>query len=449
MKSFMGSHRFSRGIQVVAIAAVVLGIAWSAGVVSAQNVPDHLRPVLQPGQNPFEKVDVFITFQDIPGPREVNLIRVGGGHVKYAYWLVPAIAARMPIGGVSVLESFSQVVRIERVLKVYAIDAELDDAWGVKRIGAGIVHEYNKGTGVKVGIIDSGIDYTHPDLNDNYAGGYDFINNDDDPMDEHGHGTHVAGTVAAEDNDFGVVGVAPEACLYALSVFPKSGGGTYDDVIAALEWCLDPNNDGDTSDHMEVTNNSYGSSGDPGETVEEAFVNAYVAGVLHVAAAGNAGAGEDTVLYPAKYDSVVAVAATDSSDNRASFSSTGPAVELAAPGVGILSTIYPYRDRGPLWKNYGTASGTSMASPHVAGTVALVKAANPDMTNDEVRQLLIDTADDLGDLGRDPQYGFGLVDAVEAVGVPTPTPTPPETPEPEPTPRPKPTKKPKPTPRGR
>jgi subtilisin len=266
-----------------------------------------------------------------------------------------------------------------------------------------------------VAVIDSGIDYNHSDLLDpnglvNYQGGWNFVNNNGDPMDDNGHGTHVAGTIAARDNGAGVVGVAPEAALYALKVLNASGSGRWSDIIAALQWAA--------NNSIEVTNNSYGSDQDPGQTVMAAFDTSAAAGVLHVAAAGNSGtpAGKgDKVGYPARYDSVIAVAATDSSDGRASFSSTGPDVELAAPGVGINSTL--------LGGGYGTKSGTSMASPHVAGTAALVIATKiPDGNgdggiNDEVRQRLAATAKELGTSGRDPWYGFGLVQAAAAANL--------------------------------
>jgi subtilisin family serine protease len=204
-----------------------------------------------------------------------------------------------------------------------------------------------------------------------------------------------------------VVGVAPEAELYALKVLGANGSGSYSAVIAALQWAVD--------NHIQVTNNSYGSSGDPGSTVKAAFDNAEKAGLLNVCAAGNSGNSRgtrDNVIYPARYDSCIAVAATDSSDNRASWSSTGPAVELAAPGVSIYSTL--------LGGSYGMMSGTSMACPHVAGTAALVIAAG--IT--DVRTQLQRTADDLGSPGRDTWYGFGLVDADEAAGVSPPPPPP-------------------------
>ncbi|MFC2032325.1 S8 family serine peptidase [Chloroflexota bacterium] len=351
--------------------------------------------------SPPEMVKVLIGFDRQPGSDEVAIVRGAGGAIKHTYHLVPAIAASIPEPAIQGLLRNPRVTSIEPDITVYAIDDELDNTWGVKHIGAGIVHDgSNKGTGVKIAIIDSGVDYDHPDLNDNYAGGWDFVNNDGDPMDDDGHGTHVAGTIAAEDNNVGVVGVAPEARIYALKVLGADGSGSYSDVIAALEWAVD--------NGIQVTNNSYGSSSDPGETVKEAFDNAYAAGVLHVAAAGNNGVPPgrgDNVIYPARWGTVIAVSATDGSNIRAKWSSTGPDVELAAPGVNINSTR--------LGGGYIGMSGTSMASPHVAGTAALVIAAGI-TGNNAVRQQLIDTADDLGDTGLDPSYGYGLVDADEA-----------------------------------
>ncbi|MEE9583255.1 MAG: S8 family serine peptidase [Dehalococcoidales bacterium] len=355
---------------------------------------------------PPEMVKVLIGFDRQPGPSEEGIVRGAGGAVKYTYHLVPAIAASIPEAAIQGLLKNPRVTSVDLDIEVRAVDQVLP--WGVDRIDAEVVHAAgNTGAEVKVAIIDSGINYNHPDLGANYAGGYDFVNGDTDPMDDNGHGTHVAGTVAAEDNDIGVVGVAPEVELYALKVLGANGSGYYSDVIAALQWAVD--------NGIQVTNNSYGSSGDPGAIVKAAFDNAYDNGVLHVAAAGNAGnppGKGDNVIYPARWASVIAVAATDKSDSRPRWSSTGPDVELAAPGVAINSTL---RTGG-----YGEYSGTSMASPHVAGTAALVIAtgitdANSNgRINDEVRLRLQQTADDLGDPGRDTKYGYGLVDADEA-----------------------------------
>ncbi len=382
------------------------------------------------GQQP-ERVKVLIAFGRQPGPAEQALVRGMGGSVKYTYHLVPAIAATLPEPAISALEANPHVTRVEPDRQMRALDTELDNAWGVKRIGAGTVHNGgNRGAGVKLAIIDSGINYNHPDLDGNYAGGYDLVQGDGDPMDVYGHGTHVAGTACAEDNDngdpdgpYGVVGVAPACALYGLRVLDDAGYGDASDLIAAMQWAVD--------NGIRVANLSLGWDLNPGDTVKAAFDNAEAAGLVIVAAACNNGnrAGKgDNVCYPALYDSVIAVAATDAGDRRASFSSTGAQVELAAPGVSVFSTWNDdtgYHDPQPVCHLeegvqacYKVGSGTSMASPHVAGTAALILAANPGWTNDQVRAQLRATADDLGATGWDPLYGFGLVDAAEAAAGP-------------------------------
>lgn len=366
---------------------------------------------------PPAMVKVLIGFDRQPGPDEEGLVRAAGGSVRHTYHLIPAIAASVPESALQGLQRNPNVTTVEPDIKVYAVDAELDNTWGVKRIGAGTVHAgANTGVGVKVAVIDSGIDYGHPDTAPFYKGGYDFVNDDSDPRDDNGHGTHVAGTVAACDNGLGVVGAAPSIDLYALKVLGADGSGSYSDVIAALQWAVDHG--------IQVTNNSYGGSGYPGDLVKAAFDNSYnIYGLLNVAAAGNSGTitgTGDNVIYPARWATVIAVAATGTNDARASWSSTGPAVELAAPGVAINSTL--------MGGSYGTMSGTSMASPHVAGVAALVLAAGitdangNGFINDDVRLKLQNSASDLGVAGRDTLYGFGLVNAVKAVDFTSPPP---------------------------
>ena len=352
------------------------------------------------------KVPVIIAFHQQPGPAQEALVRQAGGAIKYTYDLVPAIAATVPEPAIAGLQANPNVLRVEPDIEVHAIDhptldVELDSAWGVAHIGAGTVHGGgNKGTGVKVAILDTGIDTNHPDLSYDPSCSASFVSGET-IEDGNGHGTHTAGTVAALDNDTGVVGVAPEATLCIYKVLSNSGGGFYSDIIAALDRAV--------SDGVQVTNNSYGSSGDPGAIVKAAFDTAYAAGVLHAAAAGNSGNSPgrgDNCIYPARWDSLIATAATKADDNRAKFSSTCPELELAAPGYRINSTVPG--------GGYSEKSGTSMASPHVAGTAALVFAANPGWSNDDVRTQLQNTADDLGSTGRDTKYGYGLVNADEA-----------------------------------
>jgi subtilisin family serine protease len=228
--------------------------------------------------------------------------------------------------------------------------------------------------------------------------------------DDNGHGTHVAGIAAAVDNEIGVIGASPEAYLYAVKVLDRTGSGYVSDVIAGIQWAID--ND------MDVINMSLGTDSDI-QSLHDAVDAAYAANIVVVAAAGNDGDTDpdSDVDYPAAYSSVIAVAATDSEDIRASWSSDGTEVELAAPGVEVRST----------WKGgkYKVLSGTSMASPHVAGTVALILATSVPSTYDadsdgfwdpvEVRAVLQETADDLGDSGFDVYYGYGLVDSEESV----------------------------------
>ncbi|MEW6181955.1 MAG: S8 family peptidase [Bacillota bacterium] len=388
---------------VIFMALLVLALGTAVSSIAGQDAP----------------ADKFIVILDNDSSKNAvkNFVREKGGDVLSEFSIVPGMSVRMGQDKLPGLKALKGVKEIGLDGKIYAADAELDDSWGVKRIGAGAVHDAgNKGQGIKIAVIDSGIDYNHPDLDTNYAGGYDFVNNDNDPMDDLGHGTHVAGIVAAEDNDAGVVGVAPEASLYAYKVLGADGSGEWSDLIRALEAACDLCAGG----QKVVVNMSVSAKKDaPG--VHDAVKAAYEAGAVLVAAAGNsgnrAGAG-DSIEYPARYEEVIAVAATDNTDTRAFFSSTGPQLELSAPGMDILSCI-PGGD-------YIAASGTSMASPHVTGTAALFLAdssladLNGDgvVNNVDVRMRLRQTADDLGRPGWDIQYGFGLVDADEAVFLP-------------------------------
>ena len=396
----------------------MLGVVFSMAVVGVIG-PTSLQ--VQAASN--NKVDVFVSFDKTPGVVEHAMVERAGGTVRFSYTIVPAVAASVPEAAIKGLLSNPNVTAVELDGTVYAVDAELENAWGVKRIGSGTVHEGgNKGAGVKVGIIDSGVDHGHQDLDGVYAGGYDFVQDDADPDDVYGHGTHVAGTACAEDDDLGVVGVAPGCALYSLRVLNNSGSGSWSATIAAMDWAV--------LNGLQVVNLSLGSSQDPGSTVKAAFDNAEAAGLMIVAAGGNSGTPSgkgNNVIYPAKYASVIAVAAIDKNDTRPSWSSTGEEIELAAPGVSVLSSWndgdsphnpQPFILDGDWYKE---GSGTSMASPHVAGAAALVIAAGVTDSNgngrinDEVRAILNSTADDIGAVGKDTHYGYGLVNVAAAI----------------------------------
>ncbi|WP_101296719.1 S8 family peptidase [Halegenticoccus soli] len=273
--------------------------------------------------------------------------------------------------------------------------------WGIDRVDAEVAHGGGyTGAGADVAIIDTGIDSDHPDLQANLGEGKAFVScrggTCNEPWDDdNDHGTHCAGTADAVDNDEGVVGVSTEATLHAVKVLDKRGSGTFSDVAAGVEWTADQGYD--------VGSMSLGASSGS-QTLKDACSYAYERGVLLVAAAGNSGPCSDCVGYPAAYDECIAVSATSEDDSLASFSSTGPEVELAAPGEDVYSTVPG---------GYDTFSGTSMACPHVAGAGALLMAEG--YTNAEARQRLRDTAEDLG-LASNEQ-GYGLLDAAAALGL--------------------------------
>lgn len=272
--------------------------------------------------------------------------------------------------------------------------------WGIERVKAPQAWDITRGKGIKVAVLDTGIDYTHPDILPNYRGGISFVPTETDPRDHNRHGTHVAGTIAAADNDFGVVGVAPAAYLYAVKVLSSGGSGNWSWLIAGIAWCVRMG--------MHVLNMSLGGSQAP-EALGTVCDFAWRNGLILVAAAGNDP--RTPVGFPAKYPSVIAVSAIDSADVVAPWVSKGPEVELAAPGVNIPSTLPG--------NTYGALSGTSMASPHVAGAAALALSSHrwppAGMAhNVAIRRLLAATADNLGRPGRDEEYGFGRVDAEEA-----------------------------------
>jgi hypothetical protein len=239
------------------------------------------------------------------------------------------------------------------------------------------------GRGVKVAVIDTGI-ATHPDLV--VSGGHSFVSYTNSYEDDNGHGTHVAGIIAAGDNGFGIVGVAPDSRIYSLKSLDQNGVGFLSDIITAIDWAI--------TNRMDVINVSLGTSQD--SIVLKSF--------MVVAAAGNEGNPEgigDTVSVPARYQSAIAVAATDEQNNRASFSATGPAIEVSAPGVDVVSTY--------LQNDYVMMAGTSMAAPAVTGTIALLKQAKPGISALEIREALRKYAVDLGNKGKDDWFGYGLV----------------------------------------
>ncbi|RIE03555.1 S8 family peptidase [Cohnella faecalis] len=267
--------------------------------------------------------------------------------------------------------------------------------WGIHSIGADLSNSKNiAGKNTKIAILDTGIS-AHPDLK--VVGGISFVPSVASYLDDNGHGTHVAGIVAAKDNRIGVLGAAPEADIYSVKVLDKDGAGTYGQVIQGIEWAI--------QNKMDVISMSFG--GDPySEALHMAVKAATDNGIVVVAAAGNGGYGEETETYPARFEETISVGAVTKSHRLASFSSMGSEIDLVAPGQEIVSTS---KDG-----DYVVMSGTSMAAPHVTGAVAALLSKNKKMSVEQLKKTLYSSATPLGSAN---QYGHGLVNLAKALGI--------------------------------
>ncbi len=267
--------------------------------------------------------------------------------------------------------------------------------WNLEKIGAISANKVTTGQGVKIAVVDTGADYRHQEISGNFdmnMPGINIVSGTDDPMDGEGHGTHVAGTIAGEST-----GIAKDCRLYAVRVLDDDGSGSLHNILLGIDWCI-------TND-IDIVNLSLGS---PASSFleQEMFDKAYRSGVISVAAAGNSGYGPS---YPASYDSVIAVAATDREDGHPDFSNIYYTNNVSAPGVGIMSSM--------LGGGYAVLSGTSMATPHVAGSCGLI-ASVKGVDKDSVQKIIEDTAKPLGDRdekGNWEMFGCGLVQADKAV----------------------------------
>ncbi|HEV8360759.1 MAG TPA: S8 family serine peptidase [Candidatus Thermoplasmatota archaeon] len=292
--------------------------------------------------------------------------------------------------------------------------------WGWPAISAPAAWDLQRGShAVKVAVIDTGIDFTHPDLQANLCGpDISFVPSEPTAQDGFGHGTHVAGTIAAVTNNGAGVAGTSGSCLMAVKALARSGGGQWSWAAAAIRWAAD---NGADIESMSFGGSLQGILGSGSPLIVSDAVNyAYVQkGVLLVVAAGNSGCnGLSTVIAPAIYDVSIAVAAlTNPGAGVAGFSSCGPKVEIAAPGAGVLSTLPACTGGIALCSNsrYGSLDGTSMATPHVSGVAALLYAQHAGITNYEARCILDLTATDLGTAGKDISTGWGRVDALKAL----------------------------------
>jgi serine protease AprX len=353
------------------------------------------------------------------------------------FWIFNAMAVDMPV---SILQ---QVSRSEDLKAIYAskqfhiirdaprstsLDASTVKAayaWGIEKIGMKNVNAQfpnATGEGVRVGILDTGIDATHPDLAGRLLVFKDFVTGSATPVDDHGHGTHVSGTISGGDTSGTQIGIAPKVKLIVGKIFDSSGASSTETIMQGMQWMADPDGNPSTNDFPNLVSNSWGGAG-PEATENPADDNFCQAvdvwvklGMLPVFAAGNSGPDASSVGLPGACPNAIAVGATDSNDQIADFSSRGPVVwksgsiikpNVSAPGVKILSSLPGDK--------YDSWDGTSMATPHVSGLAALLYQAQPNATVEQMTARISSTAVHLGNAGMNNDYGMGRIDAMKAL----------------------------------
>jgi subtilisin family serine protease len=350
------------------------------------------------------------------------------------FWLVNAVALSASPAQIARIARDPDVASVDLDTTVHAADADTEIVaqktagtgdWGVDAIGARSVWDaYGiTGKGERIGVIDTGVDASAPDLAGKIAAWHDFVNGRATPYDDGAHGTHVAGTLVGGSAGVAAVGVAPGATLVVAKALDANGVGNGSALIAAAQWMMDPDGNPATADYPTVISNSWVSPAAT-DTWFLPMVQAWRAlGIVPVFAAGNTG-GAATVGSPASYTESVAVGAIDENNDLASFSSEGPITwaavnneglapgtvvskpDFVAPGEDVMSTVPG---------GYAEMSGTSMATPHVAAAVALLRQAVPTLTADQAIATLKATADDLGTPGADNRFGVGRIDVYAAV----------------------------------
>lgn len=242
--------------------------------------------------------------------------------------------------------------------------------WGVSHIRATRTWSRTQGKDVHIGVIDTGIDYSHPDLRQSISRGINLVNRQALPHDDNGHGTHIAGTIAASSNHSGILGVAPKARVHPVKAFDHNGSAYVSDIIAGIDWCVQQN--------LDIINMSFGMK-TYSKSLEQAVLNAYNSGKIIVASSGNDGK-KASIDYPAQLSHVISVGAITNTNKVASFSNRSNLIDIYAPGEKIYSAW--------LGGKYNELSGTSMATAHVSGVIALILAIKPSLKVMAVKQLL-------------------------------------------------------------
>lgn len=365
---------------------------------------------------PYEPAEILVKFRQEASSKQIQGLNARlGGSSEERIDKLRVHKIKLPPGS-DIWQKINQYQADPRVeyaepnyqLKAFATpnDPYFSQQWALPKIQA--PEAWDKTTGsssIVIAVLDTGVDLTHPDLAGKIVAGYDFVNGDSNPSDDNGHGTHVAGIAAATTNNgVGVVGVSWGSRIMPLKVLDSFGNGDDFALQQAIVWAAD--ND------AKIINMSLGGPGYV-QSTQDAVNYAYSRGAILVSAAGNDAI--STPYYPAAYNHVIAVSATNSGDNITSYSNYGSWIDVAAPGGGNVGTdgiISTFWNGGHA---YATGTGTSMAAPHVSGVAALIATYAPTLTNDQVEQQIKSTADDLGSPGFDNYFGYGRINALNAL----------------------------------
>ncbi|HEY2493645.1 MAG TPA: S8 family peptidase [Paenibacillus sp.] len=293
--------------------------------------------------------------------------------------LIKAIIAPLPCRS-KLINKYKDTLHIEDdiQLKIHALPSTIENSpgipYGVKQIQAPKAWSTSTGHHIKIGVIDTGADYYHPDLRHSLARGINLLNRNMMPLDDNGHGTHIAGTIAAANSTVGMIGVAPRATIYPVKAFDHSGSAYVSDIILGIDWCV--------RNHVDIINMSFGMK-TRSRALQEIVNKAYNAGISIIASSGN-DSKRRNIDYPARYSQTISVGATDHNRRIAGFSNRGQYIDIYAPGDKIISSW----TRG----NYHEMSGTSMATSHVSGAIALLLSQNRNLHPSELKALLRRTA---------------------------------------------------------
>lgn len=289
--------------------------------------------------------------------------------------IIRGISCRLPKD--ETLEQFAGSVWIEKDCKISvhapsqkSVVLEKGIPWGVNQIKAPQAWSTTTGHRIRIGVIDTGIDFNHPDLRQSLIRGINLLNRSMLPHDDNGHGTHIAGTIAAANQLQGMIGVAPRSLIAPVKAFDHNGSAFVSDIILGIEWCI--------RNRMHIINMSFGMK-TKSKALLGAVINAHNAGVIIVASSGNDGK-RRTVDYPARYPQTISVGATTKLRRVAPFSNRGSYIDVYAPGDKIVSAW--------LNGNYNEMSGTSMATSHVSGAIALLLAHKPELTPTEIKAII-------------------------------------------------------------